>query len=481
MVPMRGGRGAEGFPAPGGRRAWWLREALAADPGEPCPFLEGDLEADVVILGGGYTGMWTAFFLTEEQPGMRVVVLERDICGGGPSGRNGGFLTGWWDELPELVEMFGDEPALSACRALGRSVRAIGEWCGAHGVDAWYTPGGFLDVAASPAQDGSWRSSVEAAARLGAAEEYVELAPAEVQARCASPVYRGGVFMRDGATVQPARLARGLRRVLLERGVRIFEGTPVRRFRAGPPAEAETPGGTVRAGSAVIALNAWATGFPRLRPRLVAFGSYIVLTAPAPDLLEELGWTGGECITDSRSSLHYYRTTRDGRIAFGGGGGRGAIGTKIGDRFTHDVESVRRAAAGLRRTFPSFRDVPIEDSWGGPIDMSPSHLPFFGTWPSGNVHFGAGYSGNGVAPSNLGGRVLAGLIAGREDEWTSLPLVGHLPPRFPPEPLRTAGGFLVREAIVRLDQAAEDGRRPSALARLVARTPRMLGYHWGPR
>jgi len=432
------------FPAPGGRRAWWLREALADDPGEPCPRLDRDVEADVVVLGGGYTGMWTALFLSEEQPDMRVVVLERDICGGGASGRNGGFLTGWWDELPELVEMFGEGPAVAACRALGRCIGDIGEWCGRHGVDAWFTPGGYLDVSASPAQDGAWEGSLRETARLGAADEYVPLSRDEVLERCASPVFRGGVLMRDGATVQPARLARGLRRVLLQRGVRIFEHTPVRRFRAGPPAEAETPGGTVRAGRAVVAMNAWATGFRALRPRIVAFGSYIVLTAPAPELLEDLGWTGGECITDSRSSLHYYRTTRDGRIAFGGGGGRGALGSRIGDRFTHDVESVRRAAAGLRRTFPSFRDVPIEDSWGGPIDMSPSHLPFFGTWPPGNVHFGVGYSGNGVAPSHLGGRVLAGLVAGREDEWTTLPFVGHLPPRFPPEPVRTAGGFVVR-------------------------------------
>jgi glycine/D-amino acid oxidase-like deaminating enzyme len=469
------------FPGPGGRRAWWLREAMADDPGDPCPPLQHDLEADVVVLGGGYTGMWTAYFLTEAHPGIRVAILERDICGGGPSGRNGGFLTGWWDELPDLAEMFGEGPALDTCRALDRCIRGVGEWCDRHGVDAWYTAGGYLELSAAPAQDGAWSSSVELARRLGAADECVELSPEEVRARCNSPVHRGGAFMRGGATVQPARLARGLRRVLIERDVRIFEGSPVLRFRAGPPAEAETPGGTVRAGSAVVALNAWASGFRRLRSRLVAFGSYIVLTAPAPERLEEIGWTGGECIIDGRSSLHYYRTTADGRIAFGGGGGRGALGSRVGDRFTHDVESARRAAAGLRRTFPNFADVPIEDAWGGPIDMSPSHLPFFGTWPSGNVHFGAGYSGNGVAPSHLGGRVLAGLVDGREDEWTTLPLVGHLPPPFPPEPLRTAGGFVVREAIVRMDDAAEHGRRAPLLARLVARTPRMLGYHWGPR
>jgi glycine/D-amino acid oxidase-like deaminating enzyme len=237
----------------------------------------------------------------------------------------------------------------------------------------------------------------------------------------------------------------------------------------------------VRAGQAVIALNAWAAGLPGLRSRLVTFGSYIALTAPAPDRIRELGWTGGECITDSRSALHYYRTTPDGRIAFGGGGGRGAVGRAIGERFTHDAESVRRAVAGLRRTFPSFRDVPIEDAWGGPIDMSPSHLPFFGTWPSGNVHHGAGYSGNGVAPSRLGGRVLAALATGREDEWTRLPMVGQRPRPFPPEPLRSVGAFLVREAIVRQDNADERGQRIPAPVRLIARTPRMLGYQWGPR
>jgi glycine/D-amino acid oxidase-like deaminating enzyme len=473
--------GTADVPPPGGRRAWWLREALAAEPITPCPPLDRSIEVDVVVLGGGYTGMWTAFFLTEREPGIRVAILERDICGAGASGRNGGFLTGWWDELNDQIELFGEEPALVTCRALGRSIRDVGTWCTEHNVDAWYTPGGYLDVSTAPAQDGSWRSAVREAERLDAGAELVELSRDELRSRCDSPVFRGGVLMRDGATVQPARLALGLRRVLLERGVSVFEGTPVGRFRSGPVVGVETPAGAVRAGRAVVALNAWASAMPALRPRLVTFGSYIVLTAPAPERLAELGWTGGECITDSRSSLHYYRTTRDGRIAFGGGGGRGAVGSRVGSRFTHDLESARRAAAGLRRTFPSFANVPIEDSWGGPIDMSPSHFPFFGTLAGGNVHFGVGYSGNGVAPSHLGGQVLAGLATDRDDEWTRLPLVGHRPRRFPPEPLRTLGGFLVREAIVRSDNAEENGRRAPLPARLLARTPRALGYHWGPR
>ncbi|HXF58086.1 MAG TPA: FAD-dependent oxidoreductase [Actinomycetota bacterium] len=464
--------------APGARRSWWLREALRADPGEPCPPLAGSTEADVVVVGGGYTGMWTSYFLARRAPGIRVVLLEADILGGGPSGRNGGFVTGWWDELPRLVDLFGEEAALRACRAVAESVDAIGRWCLDHGVDAWYRKAGYLGVACSPAQEAGLAEAVELAARLGVGEELVALSAEEVRARCRSPVFRGGVLMRAAATVQPARLARGLRRALLELGVRVHEGSPVVRFAAGGGGcTAETPGGRVRAGQAVLALNAWAQGFPRLRRYLVTRGSYLVLTEPAPGLLEELGWTGGECITDLRTSLHYFRTTPDGRIAFGGGGARTDAFGRVDRRFTHDRKAVRRTVEGFRRFFPAFASVRLVEAWGGPVDVSPTHLPFFGTFPGGRVHFGAGYSGNGVAPSHLGGQVLASLVLGAEDELTRLPLVNRLPPPLPPEPLRSLGAALVNAAAIRKDRAEERGRRPGVLTRLAVGLPARLGYH----
>ena len=168
---------------PGRERAWWLREALAADPGAPCPPLVDERTADVVVLGGGYTGLWSAYFLTEQAPGTRVVVLEQDICGGGPSGRNGGFVTAWWDELPAMVEMWGAERALATARAVGEAVPAIGEWCARHGVDAWFRHAGYLQVSAAPAQDRAWERSAALCRELGVGEEYAELSPEEVQAR----------------------------------------------------------------------------------------------------------------------------------------------------------------------------------------------------------------------------------------------------------------------------------------------------------
>ncbi len=470
----------EPIVVPPGHRAWWLREALAADPGEPCPPLSGETSADVLVIGGGYTGLWTAWYLKELEPGADVVVLEQDICGGGPSGRNGGFVTGWWDELPDLVELYGPNGATATAHVLGEAITAIGRWCDEHGVDAWFGRGGYVTTACSAGQEGFEREGVRLAGELGVGDEYVALGRDEVRARCHSPAFGAGVLMRDGGTVQPARLARGLRRVLLERGVRIFEHTPVRRFRAGPPAEAETPAGRASAPRAIVAAGAWTAGWPGFRRRLATWTSHIVLTAPAPKRLDAIGWTGGECITDARTTVQYFRTTPDGRVAFGGGGGRVASPTRLGPAADHDPVSIERAAAGLRRLFPSFADVPIDDAWGGPIDVSPTHLPFFGTGSSGNVHHGLGYSGNGVGPCAVGGRILARLALGVDDGWTRLPIVDPEPRRFPPEPLKTIGARLVREAVVRTEQAQDDGRHASFAVRQAARVPRRMGYRLGP-
>jgi glycine/D-amino acid oxidase-like deaminating enzyme len=206
-----------------------------------------------------------------------------------------------------------------------------------------------------------------------------------------------------------------------------------------------------------------------------------VLTEPIPDRLAEIGWTGGEGLADGRFTLHYLRTTPDGRIALGGGGGRAGFGGRIGSVFTDDTVSVQRAAAGLRRLLPSLRDVGIQDAWGGPIDITSDHLPVFASVPGRPIHYAHGYSGNGVAPSLVAGRILAALaLEHADDEALSLPLIGVLPRVFPPEPLRYVGARIVREAIVRTELADERGEPGSRLLREVSRMPRRLGYHLGP-
>jgi len=463
---------------PGAQRSWWLREALAREDHGAAPPLAGDVNADVAIVGGGFTGLWTAYFLTEANPGLGIAVVEQDICGGGPSGRNGGFASGWWDELHGLVTLYGPEGAVKACRAISDSITAIGGFCDDNGVDAWFKKAGYMYAVTAAAHEPTCKAMVDLAREVGAPDELRELTQAEVRTRCASPAFLAGAFMRDGASVQPGFLVRGLRRVVMERGVRIYEGTAVTGLKAGPPAVLTTPGGRLRAKHVVLALNAWATGWPKLSRRLVAWSSYIVLSAPAPQRLAEIGWTGGELISDFRTSLRYFRTTADGRIAFGGGGGRAR--RTIDDAFTRDTRAVEQAAEGFRLMFPTFADVPIEDGWGGPIDVSPTHLPVFGTLEPGNLFYALGYTGNGVAPSHLAGQVLADLATGRDTDTVRLPMVNPRPRLFPPQPFRSWGAAVVRQAMIAKETAEEQGRKPGLLVSELARMPRRMGYLLGP-
>ena len=463
--------------------SWWMEEALADPelvPAAP-PSLRDAITADVVVLGGGYTGMWTAWFLKEREPSIDVVVLEQETCGGGPSGRNGGFCYGFWEDLPNLTRRFGDAEGLRLAHVAQRSVDEIEAWCVDHDVDAWFTRAGHLTVATSSAQDGAWREVVEEAERLGVAEGRFEVLTAErVRERCDSPVFRAGLLQPPNATLQPARLALGLRRELVRRGVRIFERSPVTRYAAGSPVRVETGSGSVTADKGVLALGAWLARTRALGRSIVPRGSYIVVTEPVPGVLEETGWTGGEGLSDWRSALRYFRTTRDGRIAFGAASAAAGIGVGLGPRMRYDARSIAALVRDVHRFFPALRDARMEAAWGGPVDITGAHLPSFGTLPGGSMHYGAGFTGGGVGPTHLGGKILSALVLGIEDEHTSLPLVGTRPMRFPPEPLRSVGAALTQRAIVRKDEAEDRERRVDPVTEFVARLPRRMGYELGP-
>ena len=462
--------------------SWWLERALAAegDP-EPAPRLAGDAAADVAIVGGGYTGLWTALALRERAPELRVTVLEAEICGHGPSGRNGGFVHGYWAALASVLPVLGRDGALALARAGERIVPGLRAFAEERGEDVWLREHGMLMVSAAPAQDAAVERAVEAAASLGAPAQAQPLTSQELAARVSSPVFRAGVLFPDGATVHPGFLVRALRRAALAAGVTLHEQTRVTRVAPGTPSVLETPGGAVRANEVVLATNAALTGRRPAGRSLTNFGSYVVLTEPTPDLLAGIGWTGGEAIVDGRMFVHYFRTTDDGRVLMGSGSGPIGLGGRIDGRFAFDSATAGRAEAGLRRLLPGLADARVERAWGGPIDVSADHLPFYGTEPGTRIHFGAGYSGHGVGPSWLGGRILASLVLDADDEWSRLPLATRRPPRLPPEPFRRVGGGLVRAAIMACEAAEEQGRRGSVVARAGAALPRLLGMELGTR
>jgi glycine/D-amino acid oxidase-like deaminating enzyme len=460
------------------RHGYWLEEAGAVAPAPP---LDGDRDADVVVIGGGFTGLWAAWHLKQLQPNARVVLLEADTCGRGPSGRNGGFCNVMWFSLPNMRTRWGAGGALAVARAADRAVHAIGEFCEDEGLDAWFRMGGYLQVSTAAAHDEIWTEALAACRELGALDAVRPFSPSQVAARCASPAFRAGAFYPAAATVQPARLVLGLRDRLRTRGVELYESTPVRALRdARDGVEVRTPGGMVRARAAVVAIGGAATArHGPLRNRLTITSSHIVLTEPVPDLLEEVGWTGGECITDCRTMLHYFRATPDGRIAFGLGGGRISMGGRLRGRVEVDPEVVARAAERLRAYFPGIEGRRITHAWGGPIDVSPTHLPVVVPLSGGHAFAAAGYTGNGVGPSHMVGRTLASLALDRRDEYSRLPIVDPSPQRVPPEPFHWIGGSAIHAAIMAKENAESNGRSPSKVASTLARVPELIGFHMG--
>ncbi len=455
---------------------YWLEEA---GPVAPAPPLGGDTRADVVIAGGGYTGLWAAWHLKRLEPEARVVLLEAGVCGEGPSGRNGGFCNALWFGLPLMRDRFGDERAREIALAAQRSVDEIGRFCEEQGVDAWFRQAGYLQVSTAPAWDHAWDTAVESCRAIGEPEACRPLSADEVRSRCGSPIFRAGALYPRAATVQPARLAHGLRERVIASGVDVFEHTPAKKVeRRGADVVAVCESGTVTARSALLATGGKVVALPRLRRRLTVTSSHIVLTEPVPDVLEQLGWTGGECVTDSRSMIHYFRTTPDGRIAFGWGGGPVVFGARVSGRAEVDPRVVAQIERHLVRFFPGLEGRRIDQAWGGPIDVSPTHLPVVDELEP-HVHCAFGYTGHGVGPSNMVGRSLASLALDRRDEASRLAYISPDAVRVPPEPFRFVGGTVIRRAILRKETAEENGERAGPLTRFVAGIPARIGIHIG--
>ena len=442
------------------RTCLWLAEAGART--EESRPLAGAVEADVCVVGGGYTGLWTALRVLELEPAATVVLLEARRCGAAASGRNGGFALSWWAKLPTLVKRAGREEALRLARASADAVGELGDFCARESVEADFRHGGWVWAASSPAQLGAWQEAAESAP-----DAFEPLDAAALRRRLGTDALHGGVYERSAATVQPALLARGLRRVAIEQGVRVHERSPMVSLDR-DAGVVFTPGGLVRAGAIVLATNAWLAGVPELARSLAVVSSDVVATEPIPDALRASGWTGGESISDGRQMVRYWRTTRDGRVVLGRGGGALAYGARF--QFDDPGERAALVAEELPRLVPAAAGARVTHAWGGAVDRSVDGLPFFGLMPCrARVAFGAGFSGNGVAPCVVGGRVLASLALGRDDEWSGCALAGGAPAgRFPPEPARFLGGALVRRAVERKERIESNGGRAGALTRGLA-------------
>lgn len=442
-------------------RSLWLQSALDGETDEPA--LVGTTHADVAIVGGGYTGLWAALRVKELEPSARVVVIEADICGGGPSGRNGGFMDPWTVKFFALQELCGTEEAIRLCRLSVDAIAAIETFCNDNGVDAEIAREGGIWTAATASGVGSWEPTMTALDRYGL-NTFRELGRDELNRLTGTDRFLGGVLDPEQGKVQPALLVRGLRRVALERGVVIHENTPMVRLERSAEPVVHTAMGQVRSKRLILAMGPWLGQLREVRNHLAVIATDMVATERIPDRLKEIGLDHELVISDSRMLINYYRTTSDGRIAWGKGGGSLAFGSRIGRKLNSVSARPDAVVRSLRQHYPKLADVRITHSWTGPVDRSVIGVPFFSALPD-NPHIvcGAGYSGNGVVPSYLGGNALAAMALGHDDEYSSMGVVREPNRHFPPEPARWLGGMGVRKSLA-LAEAADDESRPTPLA-----------------
>lgn len=448
-------------------RSFWLNQVLERAPAEPQP-LTGDASADICIVGGGFTGLWTALHIKDADPSADIVIVERDICGGGASGRNGGFCMTWTSKAPLLYPLCGGQETVRLIEQSEEAVRAIGRFCADNGIDCEFRHDGWIWTASSEAQRDAWNNTVDVLDRLGL-HPFEPLSEDDVAQRTGTAAHIAGVYEKGTATVQPAALARGLARVCAERGIRIFENTAMTELgRSGRPF-VRTTGGTVKVDKVVLALNAWAHELPEFRRTVMPICADGIATAPIPQILEELGLRDGVAISDSRTMVDYYRRTADGRMVYGKGGGAIPFAGRVGSRF--DTASTRpgEVRGAMLRNYPRLADVPIVATWRGPATRTATGLPMFGRMQGAPaIVYGHGYIGNGVGPSYNGGRILAALALDRKDEWSECPLVGAGGKPLPPEPFRFFGGQIVRAAVRAKDRADDENRKTGLVVRSLA-------------
>ncbi|WP_433080464.1 NAD(P)/FAD-dependent oxidoreductase [Dactylosporangium sp. CA-052675] len=439
-------------------------------PPPPRPALAGDEDADVCVVGAGYTGLWTAYYLAVADPSLRITVLEAEHAGFGASGRNGGWCSALFPKsVGYLDRTFGREAALALNAAMESAVDEVGRVAAAEGIDCDYAKGGTVVLARSPAQLARARAEVAEAARYGI--ELHLLSAAEAKARAGATDVLGGTYTPHCAAIQPAKLVRGLAAACVRRGVRIYERSAVTRLGAGV---ATTALGRVRAPVVVRATEGFTPRLPGHRRVITPLYSLMIATHPLPPAFwAEAGLAARETFADGRHLIIYGQRTADDRLAFGGRGAPYHYGSAIDPAFDHEPRVFADLARVLRTLFPFIGDeVPVARAWGGPLGVARDWMASVGLDRATGLAWAGGYVGDGVGTANLAGRTLADLITGAGSDLVRLPWVGHRSPNWEPEPLRWLGINASLRLMTASDAAEARTGRPAKRAELISR---MLG------
>jgi glycine/D-amino acid oxidase-like deaminating enzyme len=475
MAALR--QATDGSTATYRQASFWLDDLVVsgADDLAPRAALTSDASFDVCIVGGGLTGLWTAYALAKAEPHLRIAVLEREIAGFGASGRNGGWCSALFPRSAASLERaHGFEAAVAMRRAMVDTVEEVGRVTRAEGIECDYEHGGTVVFARDDVQRSAAAADVDEARRFGVDRpEYWE--PVVVAGRFGASGLDGtapaAVFDPACARLHPAKLVRGLARVVESLGVAIFERTEVVDWAAGAVRFRGVDSGahgTVRARRVIIALEGYASQLPRARRRILPIYSLMIATEPLPeDAWNDIGIAHGETFSDYRHLLIYGQRTADNRFAFGGRGARYHWGSAVDPAFERVDVVFAHLHRALRELFPAVGDARITHRWGGPLGIARDWHATASYNPRTGVGFAGGYVGDGLSTTNLAGRTLADLVLERSTTLTALPWADHRSPLWEPEPLRFAGANLGVLGMQLADLEERVTGRPSLTARLL--------------
>jgi glycine/D-amino acid oxidase-like deaminating enzyme len=454
--------------------SFWLENA--GDDLTPRPALDGSTEVDVAIMGAGFTGLWTAYCLLRRDPSLNVLVVEREIAGFGASGRNGGWCVADFPVSPSvMVKRYGREAARAVSLAMIDSVDDIGRVAEEEGIDAHYAHGGALVIARAEYDLPKIEEMWEEYRAIGLEDRVALLDADQTGERMRVKDAVGSFWMKEGAAIQPARLARGLARAVERRGGRIVEQTTVLDYAGGSPPRLITDRGEVRARRAIVlAGEAYMARLPKLRRHVIPLTSHMVITEPlSPEIWEQIGWEHRDVAVGFGSTAGYLNHTADGRIAFGAYRARYPYGSRISDDLDRMEDVFAHARDAARVWFPSLRGVTFTHAWGGVLGVPRDRMPTMGFNPRTGVALAYGYSGEGVATANLSGRVLTDLLTETDSDLARLPMASHQPVPWEPEPLRSLGVNLVRRSrykeIEQVERTGTYPEKPSLAARVFNR------------
>ncbi|MER7667387.1 FAD-binding oxidoreductase [Kitasatospora sp. NPDC096128] len=440
---------------------------------EPGPALPGDADVDVCVVGGGYTGLWTAYYLKKAEPSLRIALLERRFCGYGASGRNGGWLYNGFAGRGAFARKYGRAGAVAMQRVMDAAVGEVVEVAAVERIEADVVRGGVLEVARSGPQLARLREYVEAERGYGEGR-VEELSAKETAERIDVADVRGGAWSPYGARIQPAKLVRGLARVVRGLGVEVYEGTPVTAVLPGTGSRrprAVTPYGTVTAGRVLRATEGFTAGLRGERRTWLPMNSAMVATEPLPaEFWAEVNWQGREVLGDFAHAYMYAQRTADDRIALGGRGVPYRFGSRTDPDGSTQVETVRQLRRILDRFFPAAAQARIDHAWAGVLGVPRDWCATVDLDRASGLGWAGGYVGSGVTTANVAGRTLCDLVLGRDTELTGLPWVGHTVRRWEPEPLRWLGVRAMYAAYHAADRQEAAGRATtSPIARVADR------------